>query len=332
MGLLKWIFAPLDDMHKPRLTEIVTVDPTMPEYPHDAPQGYRPTTFDHYIGQSRAKSILQVYIKATQERHRVMPHILIHGRAGCGKTTLAHIVANELGLPFAELTTSTTAKNSWQIINRINEVDGGVLFLDELHSIERNTAEMLYSIMEDFTYNGQPIKPFTLIGATTELGELIKDRRPFVDRFKVRIELEDYTLGDLARVARQYRNMVFPNDEVDPTVYDILAANCRHTPRLLISMMELCVYSKSDTDSVLDSYGILYEGFTRRDMKVLQYLAHNTKGVGLQGLVSYLGTSADNYQHDIEPYLLHNGLLVRTPRGRKITVYGETILKKLESM
>ena len=291
---------------------------------------YRPISFKDYIGQNKAKNILQSYIKATKERNTNIPHILIHGKAGCGKTTLAKIVANESQNKFIERITSTiTTAND--LISLINEADGGIIFLDELHGLERGIAESLYSIMEDFKYNGLPIKPFTFIGATTELGELLKNRKPFVDRFKIIIELEDYNTKDLMVMAKQYKGAMFASEWVEESDYELISKNSRLTPRTCIRLTEATIYLK-DVKQVLNNFDVIKDGYTHKDLKVLRYVSFNEKGVGLQGLVAYLDTSDKNYIYNIEPFLLKNGLIIRTPRGRKITEAGKLKIIELEKL
>jgi len=289
---------------------------------------FRPETFEEYIGQRKAKKILQNYIKAVKEKNKIMPHILLYGKAGMGKTTLARIIANELQVNMVEVITSDIV-DMYQFFEYLNQVEGGILFLDEIHAITRDNAEKLYSLMEDFMYNGEYIQPFTLIGATTEVGEIIRTRRPFYDRFKIIIELEDYTKEDLIEIAKQYQERVF-QEELNEHLYEIIANNCRNTPRTLIRLLEATNYFDKNIDEVLESFGIIKDGFTYKDLKILKYIAQNEKGVGLQGLVSYLDTSRDNYLYEIEPFLLKNDCITRTPRGRKITQKGLEIIKMLE--
>ena len=213
MGILRWIFDPLNRLQTEATYEVVSVTPEMPEYTGKPKFVYIQDTFDAYIGQKKAKSILRDRIVAMKSRKEIMGHILLHGKAGCGKTTLARIIANDLGVAFKEMSTGDI-KDTQGLIRTIHELAGGVLFLDEIHAIDRGVAESLYSIMEDFKYNGVPMPQFTLIGATTELGELIRTRKPFVDRFKIPVELADYALDELAALTRQYRNVVFPCDTV----------------------------------------------------------------------------------------------------------------------
>ena len=289
---------------------------------------FRPETFDEYIGQRKAKRILQNYIKAVKERNKIMPHILLYGKAGMGKTTLARIIANELQVNIVEVITSNIV-DIYQIFEYLEQADGGILFLDEIHAITRDNAEKLYSLMEDFMYNGRYVKPFTLIGATTEVGEIIRTKRPFYDRFKIIIELEEYTKEDLIQIAKQYQERVF-KEELEEEIYEILANNCRNTPRTLIRLLEATNYFDKNINEVLESFGIIKDGFTYKDLTILKYIAQNEKGVGLQGLISYLDTSRDNYLYEIEPFLLKNGCIIRTPRGRKITQKGLEIIRMLE--
>lgn len=289
---------------------------------------FRPTNFSEYIGQEKAKDILKSYISATKQREKIFPHVLIHGKPGCGKTTLARIIANELGVKFTETMTSEIT-NFYGLLFKINLADGGILFLDEIHSLERTTAESIYTIMEDFTFEGRPVKPFTLIGATTELGEIIKDRKPFYDRFKIIIELEDYTPEEITKIVYQYKQNSFPTDLVSNPTLDIIGKNSRGTPRNGIRLLEATVYLNGDIKRTLKNFSVIYEGYTLKDLKLLEYLNNNPKGVGLQGLVAYLDIDMESYVYNVEPFLLQNGLVVRTPRGRKISDSGK---KKIEEL
>lgn len=289
---------------------------------------YRPKSFDEYVGQEKAKSILKSYIQALQERGKVFPHLLIHGKAGCGKTTLARIIANEFGKDIDEVITSKVREFK-TLFKSFNAIEGGMVFLDEIHGIPRDLVEQIYTIMEDFIHGNESIEPFTLVGATTELGEILKDRKPFYDRFKIVIELEDYTVEDLTEIIKQYRLHMFFGDTLDDSVYETIARNCRETPRTALRYLESTIYLNGDVKQVLDNFNILKDGFTARDLKTLEYIAQNEKGVGLQGLAAYLGISEQNYSYEIEPYLLKKGLIMRTPRGRKIAEKG---LEKIEEL
>ena len=332
-SLFNWIAEPLSGYSG--MVDKPTPSITVHSIPRDTV--FRPTRFAEYIGQTKAKDILlNTYMKAVRERSITMPHVLLYGSAGCGKTTLARIIANELGVSFREIVTSTI-KDTEEILSIIDYVDGGVVFVDEVHGIPRELAESIYTIMEDFKYNGVLIKPFTLIGATTELGELIQTRKPFVDRFKICLELSDYTIDELTVLLKQYRYIRFPNDILPVEVYITIAENCRKTPRIGISLLEACVYSKGDIQRALTNSNIIIGGYTIKDLEILKYLSDapvNSKGIrtgiGLLGIASYLGTSVTNYTQVLEPYLLRNNLITRTPRGRCLSIAGEIKIKELE--
>jgi Holliday junction DNA helicase RuvB len=287
---------------------------------------FRPQKFDEYIGQERNKTILSQYIKIMKARNYIFPHVLIHGKAGMGKTTLARIVAKEMGVPMTEAMSSIFANESVSDIT--DRLQSGFLFIDEIHALPRDIAEQLYPCMEDFKCNGAKIQPFTLVGCTTELGELLKNRKPFIDRFKLIIELQDYTLEELTAIAKQYRQVVFPNDSIPDSIYLALATNCRATPRLLIRLLEATVYFSGDYQTVLKNFGILKDGYTIKDLKLLGYIS-KTKGVGAQNIASYLDISATNYLYEIEPYLLKTDMLIRTGKGRTITEAGIVLLNTL---
>lgn len=289
---------------------------------------FRPKNFGEYVGQDNVKQRIEYFVEGIKLRGRIFPHTLIHGAAGMGKTTLAQILANMLNVAFIEAIASDV-EDIETIKNKIALADGGILFLDEIHSLPRNMAEKFYPIMEDFRYENINIKPFTLIGATTELGEMIEDRKPFVDRFKNIIELEDYTIGNLVEIAKQYKDKEFINDVLDLAQLILIAENCRNTPRTLIRLLEATIYFHGNIKAVLDNFGIVSQGFTKKDIKILEYLVMNNKGCGLTTLANYLDTSIKNYMFEIEPFLLKKGIIIKTGRGRKITDKGLFILDQL---
>jgi Holliday junction DNA helicase RuvB len=357
MSFLEWLLAPLTDATQ-ELTDSITkvvkkdVELTTQEFLDGVESGkykllnkagevlppsihkkekksvFRPTTFKQYIGQASAKKILQNFIVGTRQRKLVFPHTLIHGSAGCGKTTLVKIVSNQLKVPIVETITSDISDFS-QLKDYLHKAQGGILFLDEIHSLDRNNAEKMYSIMEDFSYNGLSIAPFTLMGATTELGEIIKNRKPFYDRFKIIVGLEDYTLPDLTKITEQYKRNVFSDEIFNHKNYHIIAKNSRDTPRTAIRLLEATIYFNGNVEEVLNSFGIILDGYTNTDLRLLDYMNNSSTAVGLQGIASYLSTSEANYIFSIEPYLLKNGIIVRTPRGRLLTEKGRQLLTTL---
>ena len=287
---------------------------------------FTPIDFTEYIGQEKAKLILNNYIQATTERKAVFPHCLIHGKAGFGKTTLAKILIKTLKKEGVEVVASSLEPG--EIQTKLGDLQSRILFIDEIHSLTRDQVEQLYQAMETFTMNGQPLEPFTLIGATTELGEIIKDRKPFYDRFKIILELEDYTIPELMKIGKQFQEQSFPKDVLETKIIEQIATNSRFTPRAIIRLTEATVYFKGNLATVLSNFGILYQGYTDKDLKILQYLS-KTNVVGLQGIASYLDTSVQNYLYEIEPYLIKSEVLFRTPRGRAISDKGRKLLPLL---
>jgi len=311
--------------------EVIDFGENFQEYKEDVKkQTYRPKSFNEYIGQNKIKENLKCYIKGIKIRDRVFPHTLISGNSGMGKTTLAGIIAIELGVKFIECCASSI-KDEEDILNKVTEVGGGVLFLDEIHSLKRDMAEKFYSIMEDFKLGNKYIKPMTLIGSTTEQGEILRDRKPFYNRFLNPIELNDYTIDDLIKIGKQYRERIFTDDEIPEEVYFIIADNSRMTPRNVIKLISSVIYFEGDIAKVLNNLSVIKHGFTEKDLKVLKYISLNERGVGLQGISSFLDTSEENYLYEIEPYLLKNYLIVRTARGRKITQKGEQFIGEIEN-
>lgn len=294
-------------------------------------RNYKPLVFEEYIGQERTKTVLKRFIESTKKRGDIFPHLLIYGKPGTGKTTLANIVANELSVRMEE-TIASQLKTGKDILELISKVKGGILFIDEIHGLERDAAEEgLYKTMEDFkTSTGKKIKPFTVVGATTELGEVIAKVKPLFRRFDLKRELDPYTVENLVQIGKQYKNKIFPKDELNDETLAIIAENSRGTPSAVISLIKYTIYFEGKIDEVLKTNKIIYKGFTTKDLKVLQYIATNLGGVGLQGIAAYLDTGQQNYLYEIEPYLLQHGALTRTSRGRKITVEGIKLIDILK--
>lgn len=345
MGFLKWLSEPVTEIidkiiEERKLNEVddngilwvsnEDLDKPVLKTQTTKPNIFRPTSFKNYIGQKNAKNILNKFISGVSERNLIFPHTLIHGNAGCGKTTLVKIIANQLQVPIVETITSDI-EDFEQLKSNINKTKGGILFLDEIHGIDRNNAEKLYTIMEDFSYGGIPVEQFTLIGATTELGEILKNRRPFYDRFKIIIGLEDYSTKDLTDIIIQYQKNIFPKDRLDNIIYPLIAMNSRNTPRTAIRLLEATIFFNGKIKDVLNSFDIIKNGYTKLDKKLLIYMKQNKTTIGVQSISSYLGTSEANYVFSIEPYLLQTGMIVRTPRGRLITELGKTLIKELEN-
>lgn len=289
----------------------------------------RPESLNDFVGQHRAKRIFTRYIEVTKENGTILPHTLIHGNAGCGKTTLARILAKEIGVNFREITAST-CKDITEITTLIDEVNGGILFIDEIHGLNRSKVEVLYSIMEDFKFNGKAIRPFTLIVATTEYGELLRNRKPFCDRFKIIVELDAYTPQDIEQLLRNYAKRKYPDTTISNVVFKTISWNSRNTPRLGIRLLDTATYFKGDVAVTLDNFNIVKDGYTMKDILILRYLQQNSL-CGIESICSYANTPRHTYLLDIEPYLLQTGMIIRHSRGRKITTNGIRFLKSLST-
>jgi len=319
-SFIEWVIQPLLETSEPTInkSKLSTVNTIL----------YRPAIFNEYIGQENTKLKLSKYITGVKQRNLIFPHTLILGPSGMGKTTLTKVLANELKVPIISNIASEIITTN-HLIDLIYDVNEGIVFLDEIHSMPREIAEKLYPMMEDFQFKGQNLPYFTLVGATTELGEILKNRKPFVYRFKQHLELEKYNIQDLIKIVRQYKEHAFPNEIIREEIYEIIARNARNNPRTLISLLEATIYFNGDIGAVLETCNIIKDGFTRTDIKLLVYLAYNPKGVGLESITGYLDTSAINYKYEIEPYLLQEGMILKTGRGRIISDQGILFLQRL---
>lgn len=304
---------------------------------------YRPQSFDDFIGQENSKEILKIAIASSKYRKQPFPHTLLYGKSGQGKTTLARIITNEFKGKIVERI-ATSFKSSGDIIEAIAETKGeypGILFIDEIHSLYPvSLVEFLYPPMEDFQIHGQNIIPFTLIGATTEKGLIIDKFKPFVRRFKIQITFEDYSEQELMTIIKNYGKKLFGELEITEKSFENIVKKSRTSPSVAIRLLESCRdyclakrVNKIDeelTNKILSFYQIFDNGLTKIDLEILAYLNRMTKAVGLNGISQFLETSQKNFVADIEPFLVKNEYILRTPRGRMIGQKGREILEKIK--
>lgn len=287
---------------------------------------FRPREWNEYISQENVKGEMIDNVKGCLNLGEPYPHTILSGSAGHGKTALAELLAKEMEVPFVQCIGNDLTDRQI-IVDKISQAQGGILFIDEIHTISNKIGNWLLPVIEDFKIQGQRIEKFTLIGATTEKGELIRRLKPFVDRFE-QLELEHYKVQDIEKIVKQYHKIVYSEHHIDDEVISKISLNSRLTPRNALRLLRAYIRI-GDIDKVLERKGIILDGYTVNDLKLLDYLSRNEKPVGLEGISLYLNTSKINYTYEIEGFLVQQGLVVRQPRGRVISERGKQILSKL---
>lgn len=295
----------------------------------------RPTSLEQYVGQDKVKESLKVYIQAAKSRKDALDHVLLYGPPGLGKTTLSHIIAKELGSQI-KITSGPAIEHAADlaaILTNLNKND--VLFIDEIHRLNKTVEEILYPAMEDFALDfivGKgpsaknmrlKIQPFTLIGATTKAGMLTS---PLRDRFGVICRLELYTDADLQIIINRSADIL--NIKIDDSASLDIAKRSRGTPRIANRLLKRVrdyaevlgsgEITKEITDKALAKMEIDELGLDFIDRKILESIIYKFGGgpVGLDTLSATIGEDAGTIEDVYEPYLMQLGFIARTPRGR----------------
>lgn len=298
----------------------------------------RPKKLTEFVGQNHIKEPLKISIEATKKRKEPIEHVLLYGNPGLGKTTLANIIANEMGVNIKVTAGPTLEKVGDLAAILSNLKEGDVLFIDEIHRMNKTIEEVLYSAMEDFVIDlilgkgptartmRMPLDKFTLIGATTKMSLL---SGPLRDRFGHVFHLNFYEDEDIEKIIKRNAKILKINS--DEQAHNLIAKRSRRTPRVANRLLKRVrdfaevktagKIDKDSTDQALSMLNIDHLGLDEVDRKILDTIIKNFSGgpVGLNTLSASVAEEMDALENIYEPYLLQIGMLERTPRGRKAT-------------
>lgn len=302
-------------------------------------KSYRPVTLADFKGQEKTKKLLEIYIKASKMKNEQLDHVLISGPSGTGKTTLAHIVANELEKP-VKVYSAPSIKKVDELVDILSSVDeGAILFFDEIHALNKKLSEALFLAMETFTVNSNlegiqeklNLPHFTVIGATTNLGDMPE---PMINRFQIKIALQPYSSIQMADIIKQsYAAM---GVDVDDECAEIIAGTSRGVPRIANAHLRRIydfalvlndgVITKEIINDAFDVMGINKYGLNQMDVDYLKYLHHACKAVGVESIAMAMNTDKKTLENNVEPYLVQCGYIYKSPRGRMISEKGKEVI------
>jgi Holliday junction DNA helicase RuvB len=298
----------------------------------------RPSFLADFLGQEKLKENLQIFINAAKSRGDILDHVLLYGPPGLGKTTLAQIVAREMGVGFKSSSGPIISKSGDLAAILTNLQEGDVLFIDEIHRLNKNVEEVLYSAMEDFKLDiiigegpaARAIKidlpKFTLVGATTRVGLIAN---PLKDRFGIPLRINFYNAGELEQIVTRDGKIL--EIEIEKNAAVEIAKRSRGTPRIAIRLLKRVrdfanhynekSISQKCADNALLRLEIDAVGLDASDHRYLKFIAQNYRGgpVGIETIAAAIGEEKDTVEDTIEPYLIQQGFVEKTPRGRVLT-------------
>jgi Holliday junction DNA helicase RuvB len=307
---------------------------------------HRPQNFDEFVGQEHVKKQLKLAVDSANAREDVIDHVLLSGPAGLGKTTIANIVAASLGTRCFETIANVLKSPADAITSLVNLRRGDVLFIDEIHALPTTVQEYLYTAMEDYKINtiaGRTrrtttidLHKFVLIGATTIEGQLTG---PLLSRFGIVCSLEPYRTSDLEEIIR--RQAVRDGITIDDLALHMVADRCRATPRIALRQMRRLRDSATvlgdpnhitaaAAEHAYDVLGIAKHGLTHLDTKMVIALAQHEHAVGLDALAGMINCDRTTIETVLEPHLMRLGIVLRSPRGRKLTEKGHALARDLD--
>lgn len=326
-------------------------EPSTPEGNAAAAPAVRPRTMAEYVGQAALIERLSIALEAVKVRGDSLEHLLLHGPPGLGKTTLAHVVAQEMGTR-AWVTSGPALTKAADLVGTLTRIgEGDILFIDEIHRLPAAVEEYIYPAMEDFKVDftvdsgmhakviSLSLKPFTLIGATTRAGMLTQ---PLRARFGITHHLEYYPQSDLVSILVRAADRIGV-DAVADDGFTAIAGRSRGTPRVALRLLRRVrdfaqvrgtgVVDRAAVESALELEGVDSLGLDEIDRKYLRVLAEVYEGgpAGLEAIAATMGDDPGTLEDVVEPYLLQIGFLARTPRGRKLTSAGASWVSEGET-